>query len=154
MTGQPKPIERLPYAPPPSEWRALYEMLCGYCAHQLRCPIVDKMIEVMRRGGPWPADGWVTDPGAEVTCLSYEPKGAKALARQQLRAIIRTPEPRLPPVCGGCAAQRGSEASVTLHTRRDYAAAVRNRTPFTCHEDPAKARLCGGWCRAIKRRGS
>lgn len=143
---------RLPYAPTAEEWRATYEMLCGFCDHQTRCEITEAMIE-MKAGGPWPEGGWVTDPGAQVTCLSYEPRPVKPMPRQQLRQMLRTPEARLPPVCGGCAARRGSEASVSLHTRRDYAAAVRNRTPFTCHEDPDKARMCGGWCRAVQRRG-
>lgn len=142
---------REPYVPEAEEWRATYEMLCGYCDRQLHCEITEAMIET-KSGSPWPSGGWVTDPGAGVTCLSYVPKTAKPMRRQQLRLMLRTPEPQLPPVCGGCAARRGSEASVSLHTRRDYAAAVKNRSPFTCHEDPAKARLCGGWCRAVQRR--
>lgn len=145
------PVGRQPYAPSAEEWRDLYEMLCGFCERQLRCEITEAMIE-MKAGGAWPEGGWVTDPGAQVTCLSYAPKPVKPLPRQQLRQMLRTPESRLPPVCDGCAAQRGSEASVSLHTRRDYAAAVRNRTAFICHEDPEKKRLCGGWCRAVRRK--
>lgn len=144
-------IERAPYAPTSAEWGACYEMLCGHCDHQLKCPIVEGMIE-MKDGSAWPEGGWVTDPGAGVTCLSYRPQERPAMVRQQRRAIIRMPEARLPPVCGGCAARKGSEASVSLHTQRDYQAAVRSQAPFACHEDPAKERLCGGWCRAISQR--
>jgi hypothetical protein len=147
-------IVREPYRPTSTDWRATYEMLCGFCERQLRCSIVEAMIGYARGEGPWPDGGWATDPGAEVTCLSYVARPAKRLPRQQLRQIRRLPEDRLPPVCGGCAARRGSEASTSLHTQRDYAAAVRNRSAFTCHEDPARARLCGGWCRAIRQRTS
>lgn len=142
---------RAPYKPEAAHWGDLYQMLCGFCAKQGRCEIVDGMID-MKDGGDWPAGGWVTDPGAEVTCLSYEPRRARSLPRQQMRAMLRTPEARLPPVCGGCAARKGSEASVSLHTRRDYAAAVANETTFLCHEDESHETLCGGWCRAVRRR--
>lgn len=142
---------RLPYHPLQHEWAECYAMLCGHCERQLRCDVVEAMI-AMKDGGAWPEGGWVTDPGAGVTCLSYEPRPAKPMIRQQLRYMLRQREEDLPPMCGGCAARKGSEASVSLHTRRDYAAAVRNRSPFACHEDPDKQRLCGGWCRAVRRR--
>jgi hypothetical protein len=106
----------------------------------------------MKNGGEWPEGGWVTDPGAGTSCLSYKPRGASPLSRPQLRRLTRQSEASLPPVCGGCAARKGSEASTSMHTLRDYAHAVKNRSPFTCHEDPAKTRLCGGWCRAVRRR--
>jgi hypothetical protein len=140
---------RDPYRPPSSEWSSTYQMLCGFCSNQLKCEIVERMIE-MKEGGHWPQGGWVTDPGAGVTCLSYSPKGAAALPRQQLRKMLRQAEDDLPPVCDGCAARKGTEASISLHTRRDFQAAVANKTVFACHEDPEHKRLCGGWCRAVR----
>jgi hypothetical protein len=142
-----------PYAPSDDEWGTTWAMLCGHCAAGGRCDIVDGMIE-MKDGHPWPAGGWVTDPGAGVTCLSYRPLARRPVQRQQLRHLMRMREGDLPPVCGGCAALKGSEASVSLHTQRDYAEAVRSRAPFLCHEDPAGKRLCGGWCRSIQRRAA
>lgn len=146
-------IARQPYAPSADEWGVLWTMLCGHCAHATRCQVVEGMI-AMKDGGAWPEGGWVTDPGAEVTCLSYTPVERRPVPRQQLRNLMRMPEDKLPPVCGGCAALRGSEASVSLHTQRDFAAAVRSRAPFVCHEDPEHKRLCGGWCRAIQKRAA
>lgn len=144
----PAAAERQPYHPTAEEWPDTFAMLCGHCAHMPGCDVVEGMIE-LKDGGPWPAGGWVTDPGAGVTCLSYAPRAVQPLPRQQMRAMLRTPEHRLPPVCDGCAARKGSEASVSLHTQRDYAGAVKARTPFTCHKKPT---LCGGWCRAVRRR--
>lgn len=146
-------VTRRPLDPLPTgeEWRATYEMLCGYCEHQLHCEVIEALIEV-KSGGAYPANGWVTDPGAGTTCLSYEPRHRPALPRQQLRAIARQSEQALPPVCGGCAARAETEASVSLHTRRDFRQAVQERSGFTCHEDPEHKRVCGGWCRAIKAR--
>lgn len=126
-------------------------MLCAHCERQTRCEVVEGMIE-MKDGGTWPFGGWVTDPGAGVSCLSYEPKMRAPMVRQQLRSMLRAEERDLPPMCSGCAARKGSEASVSLHTRRDYQAAVRSRSKFVCHEDETKQRLCGGWCRAIRAR--
>lgn len=145
--------ERRPFHPTADEWGDCWEMLCGHCEHAANCPIVEAMIE-MQSGGSWPEGGWVTDPGAGTTCLSYEPVKRAPMIRQQFRALLRRKEADIPPVCGGCAALKGSEASVSLHTRRDYQASVRDRAPFLCHEDPEKKRLCGGWCRAVRRRAS
>lgn len=144
-------FDRQPYRPTPVDWEECYDMLCRWCDHHLRCEIVEKMIE-MKDGAPWPQNGWVTDPGAGVTCLSYEPAARVPLPRQQRRAIARTRERYLPPICEGCAALKGSEASVSLHTRRDYQKCVRTGAPFICHEDPEHKRLCGGWCRAVTRK--
>lgn len=151
LSAAPTPVTavaREPYHPTAEDWTANYYMLCGHCTKQLHCPITEAMIE-LKAGGPWPEGGWVTDPGAEVTCLSYDPKTAARLPRQQLRHMLRLPEARLPAICDGCAARKGSEASVSLHTQRDYAAAVKAETPFLCHKKPG---LCGGWCRAVRRR--
>ncbi len=139
-----------PYTPTDSldDWRDTYERLCAFCAKQLGCQVVDGMIE-MKDGGVWPAGGWVYDRGAGISCLSYEAKGCPAVSRQELRQIKRTPEDRLPPVCGGCAARKGTEASVARHTRKDFQAAVKNKSRFTCHETKKD---CGGWCRAIASR--
>lgn len=143
--------ERRPYRPAASEWGELYKMLCACCARQAQCEVVEGMIE-MKDGTACPEGGWVHDPGAGVSCLSYEPRSAKRLSRQRMRAMKRASEASLPPMCGGCAARKGTEASASLHTRRDYQAAVRNETIFVCHEDPSKERLCGGWCRAVRAR--
>ncbi|MCX5495761.1 hypothetical protein OSH11_13690 [Kaistia dalseonensis] len=152
MVSSPAPL-RAPYSPVRSDWPNCYQMLCGHCDLQGGCAVIEGMIE-MASGGAWPEGGWVTDPGAGVTCLSYVPRARPSLPRQQLRAIQRTKESALPSVCGGCAARKGSEASTSLHTRRDYQACVRSRSPFVCHEDPKHERLCGGWCRAIQRRST
>lgn len=143
-------VERAPYSPSREDWTEIYQMLCGHCGNQLHCDVVEGMIEMKDGAAPWPAGGWVNDPGAGVSCLSYVPKDAKRLPRQQMRRLLRQCEADLPPVCGGCAARKGTEASASLHTRRDYQGAVRNRTIFLCHEDLDKHRLCGGWCRAIR----
>jgi hypothetical protein len=142
---------RRPIRPTDAEWPALYAMLCDHCVHQLSCPITERLIEAKDGAAP-PTDGWVTDPGAGVTCLSYAAKKLRPVSRQRLRAIARMDESALPLVCAGCAARKGSEASVSLHTRRDFEAAVRARALFVCHEDPAHEQPCGGWCRAIRRR--
>lgn len=140
----------LPYTPSDSleDWRETYEMLCGYCTQQHQCDVIEGMIE-MKDGAPWPEGGWVYDAGAGVSCLSYEAKRGPKVSRQELRQIKRTPEDRLPPVCGGCAARKGTEASVSRHTRKDFQAAVKNKTRFLCHETKKD---CGGWCRAISAR--
>ena len=143
---------RQPYTPRDlDDWQETYAMLCGWCVQQVSCQIVEDMI-AMSTGGTWPEGGWVSDPGAGATCLSYEPRLGEVVPRQQRRAIARMKESDLPPVCGGCAALKGSDASVSLHTRRDYQAAVRNGTRFNCHENPERQRLCGGWCRAIAKK--
>ncbi|MDG4905957.1 hypothetical protein P9228_05785 [Mesorhizobium sp. WSM4898] len=143
---------REPYQPGRSDWAECYGMLCRWCEKHTQCEIVEAMI-AMKDGGAWPDGGWVSDPGAGVTCLSYEPANRPSMPRQQRRAIARTREADLPPVCGGCAARKDSQASVSLHTRRDYQSAVRSGAPFVCHEDPEHKRLCGGWSRAIARKG-
>jgi hypothetical protein len=115
-------FSRKPYKPNSEEWTEVWEMLCGHCSRAGQCEVVEKMIE-MKRGAPWPEGGWVTDPGAGVTCLSYQPKHMVGLSRQQLRQAVR----QAAPMCSGCAAQKGSEASVSLHTRRDFSSAVKYR---------------------------
>jgi len=145
-------LAREPYVPSDAEWGDLYQMLCGYCERQTDCAIVDGMIELKSDRGPWPEGGWVTDPGADVTCLSFIPRARRKMPRQQIRQLLRQHVRDLPPVCAGCAARRGSEASVSLHTRREYQKAVQESAPFGCHEDPNKERLCGGWCRAVRQR--
>lgn len=141
-----------PFLPMPDKWNAVYEMLCGHCERQPHCRLPEAMMEFAYGRGGWPDDAWVTDAGAGCTCLSYVPKPVKRMPDEELRAIASAPEDHLPHVCGGCAARKGSEASVALHTQRDYRAAVRDRSQFTCHEDPENKRLCGGWCRAVQRR--
>lgn len=137
-------IARKPYLPSSKEWPELIEMLCEHCANWPRCDIVEGMIE-MKDGKPWPEGGWVDDPGAGATCLSYEPQPRAPLSRQRLRQAMR----QAVPMCKGCAAQKGSEASVALHTQRDFKTAVNNRTLFICHEPGNKGKPCGGWCNAI-----
>ena len=55
-----QPMLVAPYTPTNclDDWRDTYEMLCGFCAHEINCPIVDGMIE-MKDGGSWPDGGWV-----------------------------------------------------------------------------------------------
>lgn len=139
--------ERQPYKPATdADWRECWDMLCRHCAHWLNCDVTEAMIEHCN-GGPWPDGGWTTDPGAQVTCLSYKPRGAQAaISRQQLRRLARMNPATLPPVCAGCAATKGTEASKTLHTRRDFEMAVKERRCFLCHERPG---YCGGWVRAM-----
>ena len=147
------PMAREPFLPMPEKWNDVTRMLCGHCAHQEQCPLPPAMLDfAYGRRSEWPANAWVTDPGAGCTCLSYAPKPVQPIPVQQLQALTATPEEQLPHVCGGCAARKGSEASVALHTQRDYRAAVRDRSQFTCHEDPENKRLCGGWCRAVRRK--
>ena len=143
---------RDPFLPLPDQWDAIYEMLCGHCDSQSQCGLPHAMLEFAYDRGSWPDDAWVTDTGAGCTCLSYVPKPVQQISDAQLNAIAEMPADMLPHVCGGCAARKGSEASVALHTQRDYRAAVRERSQFTCHEDPENKRLCGGWCRALQRR--
>lgn len=138
-------VKREPYKPTAQEWPEAWQMLCGHCAHAGGCQIVEGMIE-MKNGGDWPEGGWVTDPGAGVTCLSYQPRPMERLSRQRLRQAMR----QAVPMCGGCAAQKGSEASVSLHTRRDFSAAVKSRALFVCHAEGQMGRPCGGWCRAVQ----
>lgn len=135
-----------PYLPSAGEWTEIYDMLCGHCAHHLRCEVVERMIE-MRTLAEWPEGGWVWDRGGGTSCLSYQSKPIKRLPRQQLRRILRRKEANLPPVCGGCAARKGSEASTAHHTRVDFRNAVATSGTFICHETGG---LCGGWCRAIR----
>ena len=135
-----------PYNPADAEWADLYEMLCSYCRHHLNCAVIEGMIE-MKHGAPWPDGGWVHDRGAGVSCLSYQTKPLAELSRQQLRRIQRMPEDQIPPVCGGCAARKGTDASKSRHTRADFQSAVSSHGKFFCHET---GELCGGWCRAIR----
>lgn len=138
----------IPYRPTDATWPEIYEMLCGHCARQLDCAVLEAMI-ALKDGAPWPDGGWVHDIGAGVSCLSYETKPIRKATRQLVRQIRRLPEERLPPVCGGCAARKGTDASACRHTRKDFTAAVRTRGVFRCHET---GELCGGWCRAIRGR--
>lgn len=136
---------RAPYEPTVDEWPEIWVMLCGHCANAGGCEVVEGMIE-MKEGGEWPQGGWVTDPGAGVTCLSYTPKPLRQLTDHQLDEA----KAQAVPMCSGCAAQKGSEASVSLHTRRDFKVAVESRALFVCHEEGQKGRPCGGWCNALR----
>lgn len=138
-------IAREPCRPDSEEWEEAFNMLCGHCDKLAQCEVVEGMIE-MKHGEPWPEGGWVTDPGAGITCLSYQPLPMEKLSRQRLRQALRSAAP----MCDGCAAQKGSEASVSLHTRRDFKAAVKARALFVCHDGKQKGKPCGGWCNAIR----
>ncbi len=129
-------------------------MLCGHCANRAGCGLVAEMLAFAQGRGAWPENAWVTDLGTSATCLSYAPIRTEPISRERLDALAHTHEEHLPHVCGGCAAKKGSEASVALHTQRDYRAAVQDRSEFTCHEDPENKRLCGGWCRAVQRKAT
>lgn len=50
--------------------------------------------------------------------------------------------------CVGCAARKGSEASRTLHTQRDFQACVRTGHRFDCHHGTRAGKPCSGWARA------
>ena len=139
--------ERQPYRPAPEDWEESVTMLCMHCDRFPGCSIVEGMIET-KDGGPWPRGGWVTDPGAGITCLSYQPRPMAPISVEQIRTIAATN----PATCTGCAARKGSEASTSLHTRRDFTAAVRTPALFVCHEDPEQNTPCGGWCRAALQR--
>lgn len=139
-------VERKPYMPTRADWTTNLDMLCAHCVHAWGCDILEGMLE-MKEGKPWPAGGWVTDPGAGVTCLSYQPHQREPLSRQRLRRSMR----EAVPMCSGCAAQKGSEASVSLHTQRDFAGAVKDRALFVCHQVENQGKPCGGWCQAVKR---
>lgn len=134
----------IPYKPVRSEWSDIYEMLCNHCDLQLRCDVVEGMIE-MKDGGPWPEGGWIADVGGGVSCLSYVPLTQPALLPEKLQEAIDSAVP----MCHGCAARKGSEASVCLHTQRDFKAAVRNRTVFFCHQSEVNREPCGGWAQAV-----
>lgn len=124
-------------------------MLCDHCSLQLSCDVIESMIE-MKQGGPWPPGGWVFDGGAGVSCLSYVPVEQRPLTASELQKAIDTAVP----MCSGCAARKHSQASLCLHTLRDFKAAVDNKTVFFCHHpdddrDPAQRLPCGGWANAV-----
>lgn len=137
-----------PYKPKDSaDWRDCWDVTCSACARMPGCEICEAMIDSLCDGGPWPDGGFVYDQGAGVSCLSYEPhRKAPQLSRQQIRRLARMNPETLPPVCAGCAATKGTDASKTQHTRRDFEAAVKDRRKFLCHERPG---YCGGWVRAV-----
>ena len=129
------------------DWQECWETTCSACANMPGCEICEQMIDHLCDGAPWPEAGFVHDPGAGVSCLSYEPhRKAPRLSRQQLRRLSRLNPDTLPPVCSGCAATRGTDASKSRHTRQDFEAAVKDRRQFLCHERPG---YCGGWIRAV-----
>ncbi|MGP9798175.1 hypothetical protein ACT3UJ_12545 [Halomonas sp. 86] len=139
-------LERIPFKPLGEEWTEAFAMLCGVCKHLGECQIIEGMIE-MKDGAPWPQGGWVTDPGAGITCLSYQPKPVRILEGQELEDALN----QAVPMCGGCAARKGSEASKSLHTQRDFHAAVKRQGVFACHEGNNHGKPCGGWCNAVRR---
>lgn len=135
----------LPYQPIKEEWREVFDMLCGHCANLLTgCDIVDGMIE-MKDGGDWPAGGWVHDVGAGVSCLSYKTAAMETLTESDLQFYIN----KAVPMCDGCAARKGSEASISHHTRIDFREAVNNKALFTCHKACNLGKPCGGWANAV-----
>ncbi|WP_075881801.1 hypothetical protein [Vreelandella massiliensis] len=136
---------RLPYYPDPGEWCELFGLLCEFCRHLSTFQVVEGMNET-KDGKPWPEGGWVTDPGAGVTCLSYAPIERPSLSSQEIHDALAQGVP----VCTGCAAQKGSEASVSLYTQRNFAYAVKHRARFTCHAEGQRGKPCGGWCQAVK----
>lgn len=139
-------FDRIPFKPVGEEWQESFDMLCGMCRHLGQCEIIEGMIE-MKDGTPWPQGGWVTDPGAGITCLSYEPKPVRILEGQALEDALS----QAVPMCGGCAARKGSDASKSLHTQRDFNAAVKRQGVFACHEGDNHGKPCGGWCNAVRR---
>jgi hypothetical protein len=140
--------ERTPYRPTQQEWAGIYNMLCGHCALQFKCDVIEGMIECTH-SGVWIEGGWVEDEGAGVTCLSYQPKAGKPFDSEKLQNILRRPEKLLPRQCRECAATKGSAASKSLHTNRDFSKSVKERSIFLCHKGKCN-KICGGWIRAIK----
>lgn len=141
-------VIRRPYVPTPADWSSTYNMLCMHCAHQIGCDVTEGMIDC-KDGSSWPEGGWVTDPGSGVTCLSYRARQMHTLSPAELHDAFSKARPEM---CNGCAAQRGSEASVSLHTQRDFAQAVNCSALFLCHEDSKLERPCAGWANAVKRK--
>lgn len=131
-----------------ADWQECWKVTCSACARMPACDVCEAMIEHLAgEGTPWPLNGFVHDRGAGVSCLSYEPHGkARQISRQELRRMSRETPDALPPVCGGCAARKGTEASQSRHTRRDFDASVKERREFLCHET---GEYCGGWVRAM-----
>lgn len=142
-------IEKIPYKPDNHEWTEAFNMLCGHCSSFPNCDIVDGMIE-MKEGGDWPSGGWVHDAGAGISCLSYRSivDEASQLSDSELKTHINNAAP----MCEGCAARKGTEASVSHHTRIDFKAAVSKKVLFTCHKECNLGKPCGGWAAAISAR--
>jgi hypothetical protein len=141
-------IHRQAYIPTPADWAGAYNMLCMHCAHQIGCDVTEGMIDC-KDGSSWPEGGWVTDPGSGVTCLSYRARQMRTLSPDELHSAFSKARPEM---CNGCAAQRGSEASVSLHTQRDFAQAVNCSALFLCHEDSKLEQPCAGWRNAVRRK--
>lgn len=138
-------IQRKPYKPTSNEWEDAFNMLCYHCSRFDDCSVIEGMIE-MKCPEEWPSGGWVSDPGSGVTCLSYQPKKRKTLQGEELKKALS----EAVPMCDGCAAQKGSDASVSLHTRRDFVVAVKTKALFTCHTEGQEGKPCGGWRRAVQ----
>lgn len=139
--------ERKPIVPNPDMWREAIAMLCEPCRHFPGCDVVEGMIE-MKEGGEWPEGGWVTDPGAGITCLSYQPRSVRKLSGVELDQALKDSVP----MCDGCAARKGTDASKALHTQRDFSQSVKDQGRFTCHKPESKGKSCGGWCSAVVRK--
>lgn len=137
---------RVPFRPTGEEWEEAFSMLCGMCQRLGECEVIEGMIDV-KNGKPWPQGGWVTDPGAGITCLSYQPKPVRTLNDDELAQALGDAVP----MCDGCAARKGTDASQALHTQRDFKQAVSDRGLFTCHKPGSEGKPCGGWCKAVKR---
>lgn len=139
--------ERKPIVPHPDMWREAIAVLCEPCRHFPGCDVVEGMIE-MKEGGEWPEGGWVTDPGAGITCLSYQPRSVRKLSGVELDQALKDSVP----MCDGCAARKGTDASKALHTQRDFSQSVKDQGRFTCHKPESKDKSCGGWCSAVVRK--
>lgn len=136
--------DRVPINLTGDDWVEAIEMLCYMCADFLDCDVCEEMIERKNEDQPV-ANGFATDPGSEITCLSYRPKGCLPLTDDKLKEFIAGSKGK--DMCGGCAARKGSAASNSLHTQRDFSKSVQSKTLFSCHE--GRKGPCIGWCRAI-----
>ena len=72
--------------------------------------------------------------------VELDPATKKTLLDEVMRRMAEYVSARAPP------------ADLPREAQRDYRAAVRDQSEFTCHEDPENKRLCGGWCRAVQRK--
>ena len=128
------------------KWVEAIEMLCYFCQRFPDCDVLEEMIK-SKSSDKQIASGFCTDPGSEISCFSFKPKGYRTLSPQVIQEI-RSKYSGLD-MCSGCAARKGSDASMSLHTQRDFRKCVDDRSLFGCHDPRRKNEPCIGWLCAI-----